>query len=80
MSAGKPVIGVAEGALKDTIIDGRTGVLIPSNPTVEDLKKAVIEMTPQKALTMREASRQQSLQFSSEKFFAKMDGMIERLF
>jgi glycosyltransferase involved in cell wall biosynthesis len=80
MSAGKPVIGVAEGALVDTIIDGKTGVLIPANPTVEDLIKAVKEMTPEKAFKMREASRQQSLQFSSENFFKKMDEMIGELF
>ena len=80
MSAGKPVIGVAEGALKDTVIDGKTGVLIPSNPTLEDLMKAVQEMTPEKALSMKEASRQQSLQFSSTIFFEKMDSMISQLF
>ena len=80
MSAGKPVIGVAEGALIDTIIDGKTGVLIPANPTVDDLIKAVKEMTPEKALAMQDASRQQSLQFSSKNFFKKMDEMIGGLF
>lgn len=80
MSAGKPVIGVAEGALIDTVIDGKTGVLIPANPTVDDLVKAVKEMTPEKALSMKEASRQQSLQFSSKNFFKKMDEMIGDLF
>jgi glycosyltransferase involved in cell wall biosynthesis len=80
MSAGKPVIGVAEGALIDTVIDGKTGILIPSNPSVEDLMRAVQTMTPEKALGMKEASRQQSLQFSTENFFKKMDEMIGELF
>jgi glycosyltransferase involved in cell wall biosynthesis len=30
MSAGKPVIGVAEGGLLETMIHGETGILIPS--------------------------------------------------
>ncbi len=80
MSAGKPVIGVAEGALIDTIIDGETGILIPANPKVEDLMEAIQEMTPEKALSMKEASRQQSLQFSSANFFEKMDSLINTLF
>lgn len=29
MAAGKPVIGVDEGGLRETVVDGETGVLLP---------------------------------------------------
>jgi glycosyltransferase involved in cell wall biosynthesis len=80
MSAGKPVIGVDEGGLRETILDGKTGVLIPKNPTVDDLVKAVKEMTPKKALEMKEACIEQSKQFDTEIFYQKFDEEIEKLF
>ena len=29
MAAGKPVIGVADGGLLETVVDGETGILLP---------------------------------------------------
>ncbi len=77
MAAGKPVIGVNEGGLQETVIDGRTGVLIPANPTEADFIKAVREMTPDKALAMKDASIEQAKQFDSKIFFAKLDKELE---
>jgi glycosyltransferase involved in cell wall biosynthesis len=79
MAAGKPVIGVAEGGLLETIIDGKTGVLIPANPTVNDLKKAVVEMTPEKAIAMKLYAIKRAKEFDSKVFFEKMDNQIARL-
>ena len=37
---GKPVIALNQGGVKETVVDGVTGILF-NNPTVEDLKKAI---------------------------------------
>jgi glycosyltransferase involved in cell wall biosynthesis len=79
MAAGKPVIGVAEGGLLETVIDGKTGVLIPANPTVGDLKKAILEMTPEKAMLMKLYAMKRAKEFDSKVFFEKMDNQIARL-
>lgn len=54
MSAGKPVIGVNDGGLKETIIDGKTGILIPAEANVDDLIEAIQTLTPVKALSMKD--------------------------
>jgi glycosyltransferase involved in cell wall biosynthesis len=79
MAAGKPVIGVSEGGLLETVIDGKTGVLIPSYPNVNDLKKAVLEMTPEKAIAMKLYAMKRAKEFDSKVFFEKMDNQIARL-
>ncbi len=40
MAAGKPVIGVAEGGLLETIVHGETGWLLPAEPSVEQIVEA----------------------------------------
>jgi len=79
MSAGKPVIGVAEGGLLETVIDGQTGILIPANPNVDDLIKAVKEITPEKALSYKEAASKQAKKFDNKIFFEKIDRVILNL-
>jgi glycosyltransferase involved in cell wall biosynthesis len=79
MAAGKPVIGVNEGGLKETVVDGVTGVLIPENPSLEDFKKAVREMTPEVALRMKEDSIAQAKKFDSEVFFEKLNKELAAL-
>lgn len=68
MSAWKPVIWVNDGWLKETIIDGKTGILISKNAYVDDLVMAVSDLNPKKCLSMREACEQRSKDFSLEKF------------
>jgi glycosyltransferase involved in cell wall biosynthesis len=79
MAAGKPVIGVNEGGLKETVVDGVTGVLIPENPSLEDFKEAVMQMTPEVALKMKEGCITQAMKFDSEVFFGKMNKELEAL-
>ena len=79
MAAGKPVIGVNEGALPDTVLDGRTGIIIAENPTQEDLTKAIMELTKEKALTMKENCIKQAKNYDQSVFFEKMDNEIEEL-
>ena len=80
MSAGKPVIGVAEGGLLETVVEGKTGVLIKSNPEVEDLVEAIHDMTKEKSLSMKEDCIRQAQNFRHEVFFTKFDKLISDQF
>jgi len=79
MAAGKPVIGVAEGGLLETILENRTGLLIRSNPGPGDVAGAVAAMTPELALRMREACVARAARFDEAAFTAKMRDLIEGL-
>ncbi len=79
MAAGKPVIGVNEGGLIETIIPNQTGVLISANPTVEDLIKAVTEMTPQVAQQMQLDCEKQAKNYDTKIFFEKLDKIISKV-
>jgi glycosyltransferase involved in cell wall biosynthesis len=79
MAAGKPVIGVKEGGLLETVIDNKTGILIKSNPEVKDLILAVEEMTPGKAKSMKSDCIDQAKNFDSSVFFRKFDKLINQL-
>lgn len=80
MSAGKPVIGVKEGGLLETIADGRTGILIKSNPSADDLIDAVMKMTPELAEEMKQACEKNAKQYDSKHFFDKIDSELKNLF
>ncbi len=75
-SAGKPCIGVAEGGLLETIIDEKTGKLIPAKYQISDLIDAVNWMTPEKALSMRENCETQAEKFSTERFIKEMKEVV----
>ncbi|OQW93126.1 MAG: glycosyl transferase family 1 [Beggiatoa sp. IS2] len=77
MSAGKPVIGVAEGGLLETIIERETGLLLSPPPTVSAICEAVLTLTPQYALTLRQACEQQAHRFRTERFLREMRNMIK---
>jgi len=77
LAAGKPVLGVAEGGLLETITHGETGILIPANPRPEDVVNAVHELSPQRALTMRESCEKHAGKFSKEIFLEKMGQLIK---
>jgi glycosyltransferase involved in cell wall biosynthesis len=71
MAAGKPVIGIAEGGLLETIIDGETGVLI-STPDQFKIIQAVNNMSVNQAGLMRNACVDQSQNFTVGQFLQKM--------
>jgi len=77
MSAGKPVIGVREGGLTETVVDGETGVLVPPEATVESLVEAICSMTAKRALSMREACEARSVLFSKKVFLERMADILE---
>jgi glycosyltransferase involved in cell wall biosynthesis len=71
MAAGKPVIGVAEGGLLETVVDGETGILI-EDVSVDAVVEAVCVMSKDKALTMRAACEKRAQLFRTEVFLEKM--------
>ncbi|MBF0200644.1 MAG: glycosyltransferase [Desulfamplus sp.] len=79
MAAGKPVIGVAEGGILETVVDGKTGVLLHPDFTIEDIRDAVKEMTASRALSMRPACEARASMFTRERFLDSMEKLILRL-
>lgn len=73
MAAGKPVIGVNEGGLKETIIDGETGYLLDGQRELSlQLQSCVKQLSPHLAKEMRENCEKQAQNFSQEIFLAAM--------
>ncbi|GAB6040559.1 glycosyltransferase [Endothiovibrio diazotrophicus] len=77
MAAGKPVIGVDEGGLRETITDGETGILLPAPPTPEAIAEAVHRLDAERAGTMRAACEERAQKFRTEAFLAGMRSVIE---
>ena len=73
MSAGKPVIGVNEGGIKETVIPGKTGLLCPVSLGVKDVVCATNSMTKELALSMRIDCEARAKQFSSQVFRKKIN-------
>ncbi len=72
MAAGKPVIGVAEGGLRETIVNGETGTLLPADFTADELANAVRALDPKKCASMQQACLARAGLFSQERFVASM--------
>ena len=79
LAAGKPVIGVTEGGLLETIAENLTGILIPKNPSIDDLKTGITKMTPEFALSLRENCQNSAKEYDSSVFFKKLDKVIANL-
>jgi glycosyltransferase involved in cell wall biosynthesis len=76
MAAGKPVIGVAEGGLLETVVPDQTGILLEPPPTVDAIMTAVCNLTPKRALEMRSACERRARLFTREIFLEKIRGLI----
>lgn len=77
MAAGKPVLGVSEGGLLETVVHGETGILIPPNPTAEDIIDAVQYLDSRKAAEMRYPCEQRARKFDKEVFLREMGSLLE---
>lgn len=77
MSAGKPVIGVNDGGLKETIIDGKTGILIPAEANVDDLIEAIQTLTPVKALSMKDDCIARASEFGLWEFKKQLQSFVK---
>lgn len=76
MAAGKPVIGIAEGGLLETVVPDRTGMLLSPKLDVEDVIAAVCRLTPERALGMREDCVSRAAHFDRERFFERIGALI----
>lgn len=76
MAAGKPVIGVAEGGLRETVIDGVTGLLLPAAPTAASLAAAVEHLGAATAQAMRPACEARAAAFCTQLFVERMREII----
>lgn len=77
MAAGKPVIGVAEGGVRETVLPGETGILVRSHPGPKEIVAAVGELTPGVALAMREACEARARDFDTAIFLRGMRKVLE---
>ena len=76
MAAGKPVIGVAEGGLRETIIDEKTGFLLAPGYKPADIIAAVQTLTPARAAAMRQACEARAKCFSVSRFVDAMTALV----
>ncbi|WP_349366514.1 MAG: glycosyltransferase [Nitratireductor rhodophyticola] len=79
MAAGKPVIGVREGGLLETIENDKTGLLLKPDFSIQDIADAVGVMTKERAIEMRSDCETRAQQFSRERFVTQMQGIIRDL-
>ncbi|MCC7279333.1 MAG: glycosyltransferase [Chromatiaceae bacterium] len=77
MAAGKPVIGVAEGGLLETILDGKTGLLIKDNLTPQKLRDAVEKLEGMNPQVMRKRCEQRAAIFDESIFLERMLALIQ---
>lgn len=68
MAAGKPVIGVREGGLRETVQHARTGLLLAPDFRRDDLCDAVSAMNAQRSRDMRDACERRAGEFSTARF------------
>lgn len=77
MAAGKPVLGVSEGGLLESIVHEETGFLLSPNPTVEMIIDGIHYLTPMRALEMKESCEQRAQFFSVERFLSDMKRILK---
>ncbi len=76
MQAGKPVIGVAEGGLLEIINDHQNGLLLKPDFSVDDLRAAIRQMTPELAKTMENSCLETAKKFSEQTFTEGIKSVI----
>lgn len=77
MAAGKPVIGVAEGGLLETVVPGETGILVEPDCPSAGIAEAVRALDAPAAARMRSACKARAELFSRQKFVAAMRDILE---
>ena len=79
MAAGKPVIGVREGGLCETVLHEHTGWLLEPRLEIGDLIAAVRACNPTRARLMRAACERQARLFSDEVFEKRLLATLDHL-
>lgn len=75
-AAGKPVLGVAEGGLIETVIDGKTGILLKPNPKVEDVMRGVKIMAPEWCEKRKDICAEHAEKYDKKIFSEKIKKII----
>jgi glycosyltransferase involved in cell wall biosynthesis len=78
MAAGKPVIAVHEGGLRETVTHDRTGWLLAPDFTPDDIANAVEAMTAQCARAMRTECESRAADFTVARFERRIAEEIAR--
>lgn len=76
MAAGKPVVGVREGGVKETVLHESTGYLCPPSPSIYDVIEGVEFLTESKAKLMRRNCEQRSQFFSKKSFRNRLEELL----
>jgi glycosyltransferase involved in cell wall biosynthesis len=76
MAAGKPVLGVNDGGLKESIINKKTGLLIDAEAKIEDIVSGIEFLTPKKCLEMKKDCEKRAKDFSLKEFEKKLKEYI----
>ncbi|MFN7855553.1 MAG: glycosyltransferase [Acidovorax sp.] len=79
MAAGKPVIGVADGGLLETIIPTENGVLISPSPTIQEVVNAVKTIEALLGPDISESCSRRAALFSQDRFIKLMKRHIGHL-
>ena len=77
MAAGKPVLGVREGGLTETVVHGETGLLLPPDPGPDDVARGVAALDAATARGMAPACRARAALFDTRVFVEKMRGVVD---
>lgn len=76
LAAGKPVIGVIDGGVQETIIDGKQGLLLSRPPTSAKLLTTAAHMTSGLARRMRPSCENRSRQYAQRVFLESIRRML----
>ncbi len=77
MAAGKPVIALNKGGVRETVIAEKTGVFF-NEPTTESLQNAIDHFEQVAETLTPENCRQRAVEFSRENFLEKIQTIIAR--
>ena len=78
MAAGTPVLAVDRGGVRETVLDGQTGWLLPEDVDAFASKFVdLLQMTPAALEPMRDAARTRAREFGWDRFVERVDDVME---
>jgi glycosyltransferase involved in cell wall biosynthesis len=77
MAAGKPVIGVSEGGLLESIRQDETGTLLNPDPKAEDIIKAVRHFGKNRSKELKHLCQERAREFDVSVFMLKISNLIK---
>ncbi|MGL4758110.1 MAG: glycosyltransferase [Patescibacteria group bacterium] len=77
MACGKPVIGVNDGGLIESIIDGKTGFMMSKNPDLNELINTIEVVNKIDLATMKDNCISQAKKFDKNVFMTKFQKILD---